>query len=171
MIRTLGEIFLKRQLGKSAFSAIEKKHRAPLAVLFPSENLQMQQTNLEFCKSLENVTGIKAVPLVFMPKKLDRNVRFSFPHYSYGDLSLTGRPNNKNIDLFTQRNYHTLINLDVNNHASLHYISHKIAAHHKLAINPTFPKLYDIVIHPEASATYDSIQAELVEILMTLAIA
>ena len=170
LARGLGNILLTRQLRQLSLKATAKKSSAPIAVLFPAENLQIQRINLEFCKELEAMAGVKALPLVYLPKKLNRNVRFSFPHYSYGDLTLLGRPNNKHIDLYLQRRYHSVINLDVNNHSSLHFLSHRISAHHKLAIQPIFPKLYDIVIRPDADADIPSVQSEILEILTTLKI-
>ncbi len=170
LARSLGKILLNRQLRKLTLLATAKKSSAPIAVLFPARNLQIQQTNLEFCKKLEKLAGAKAVPLVYLPKKLDRSVRFSFPHYSHGDLTLLGRPNNKHINLYLQRLYHSVINLDVENHPSLHFLSQRISAHHKLAIRPTFPKLYDIVIEPDGNADVLSVQSEILEILTTLKI-
>ncbi len=170
ILASLGNILLNRQLRKLSLIAAAKNSSAPIAGLFPAENLQVQQTNLEFCKELEAMAGVKALPLVYLPKKLNRKVRFSFPHYSRGDLTLLGRPNNKHIDLYLQRPYHSVINLDVNNHPSLHFLSHRLSAHHKLAIQPIFPKLYDIVIKPNAGADVPAIQSEILEILTTLKI-
>jgi len=165
-LRRIGEISLKRRLAKAIFKASEAPLFTPLlAVLFPAENLQKQQANIQFCQKLEEITGIKTLPLVFMPKRLDHKVRFSFPHYNLGDLNFLGIPTNHDVDLFKQRDYHTVVNLDTSNYLSLHHLSHSLRARHKLAIRPKFQKLYDIVIQSETLESDDNIRMEIIEIL------
>ncbi len=146
IFHSFGSIFLKNQLKKVRFIGGTSQPKGSIAVLFPAENLQIQQENLAFCQELEESVGLKSSPLAFIPRKLSSNVTFAFPHYCTSDLDFMGRPSNKNTDLFQQRSYHTVINLDMDNLLSLHYLCHQLKARHKVAISPSLPHLYDILL-------------------------
>ena len=158
--------FIFRQLKQAQFQSLPGTPSGYLAVLFSAENLQVQQDHLAFCQHLQELASLKTTPLVFFPRRLDENVRFAFPHYSTSDLDLFGRPHNKDIDLFLQRSYRAVINLDLANHPSIHLLCHRITAFHKLGVNANLPNLYDIHIQLDEPLEIKQVQDQ-IEVILT----
>ena len=163
-LRRLGDRYLTTSLRHRSFAPNEQIKSKQVAVLFSANSLPDQQEALHFCALFKDLIGLQPCPLGFLNRKLDASVSFSFPHYSLSDLNLLSKPFNSKIDLFLQRPYYAVINLDRHNVISLHYLNHLLAANHKLAIHPVLPRLYDIVIDPEQELTSVQIHGQILDI-------
>lgn len=163
-LRKLGETYLESNLRKQTFSADPSIKSPYVAILFAEHMLSDQQQALAFAEKLTTQTTFEPSLLGFMCKKLEPSVSFSFAHYSLTDLNLNGKPWNKKVDLFTQRPYYAVFNLDHTNQVSLHFLCHRISAVHKIAIQPNLPKLYDVVLNPETPKESNLIQQELIDL-------
>ena len=62
---------------------------------------------------------------------------------------------NKELDLFLQRPTELVLNLDRQNIPSLHFISHRLRAQHKLASSPDFPDIYDVILKGSTDLSED----------------
>ena len=150
-IRTrIGQFFLTKSLATFHFEPAQDVQIRHASVVFCAEQLGWQQACVEFCQSLESDYGFKAHLLAYVPRRLESNVKFSFSHYNQTDLSWSGYPMNKELDLFLQRPTELVLNLDRQNIPSLHFISHKLRAKHKLASSPDFPDIYNVILKGSA---------------------
>ncbi|MDH3649161.1 MAG: hypothetical protein OEQ53_05725 [Saprospiraceae bacterium] len=146
-IRGFANMFLLLHLKNQTYRVLEPGRNSGLvSIIFSGDHLTDQQIALDFANRLQDQMSVRVYLFGFLNKKLDQKVTFSFPHISLSDMGVSPIPKSKALDLFLQRRYDYLINLDLSNHLVLHYLSNKIHARHKLAINPKLPRLYDIVL-------------------------
>ncbi len=168
LLRRLGESRTRAKLRKASFQPDDGPPRPNVAVLFVAADLQEQQTAQHFAKQFDKDTDRQPNLMGFIKKKLSENVTFGFTHYSLNDLDWTAKPVNDRVVLFTQRSYHAVINLDRHDHISLHYLAHLIRAKHKLAICPSLPNLYDVVLDIPEDLAPESLNEQIIEIFQQI---
>ncbi len=135
-----------------------------IGIILSVESLEHQHVVRKLAREIEKRFKIHTHIFGFVNKKLKEKVTFSFPHFSISDLGWNGVPTHKKLELFLQRHYEVLINFDLHNYHVLHYVSHEAKAKHKLAISPSFPRLYDIVIERGESTDIDTLSEKTLDI-------
>ena len=140
---------IARRLSKYQFTptgsvSLYKSH---IGILFSGDQLVHHQAVNKMSQTLQDQYKAYTHQLGFLNRKLDPNVVMGFPHISRSDISfLRAESNGKNVELFLQRDYQLIINLDLNNYPILHQIVHKSKALHKVGTNRAYPNIYDIIV-------------------------
>ncbi len=156
-LRSIADWFLLQYLRNKSFQDSKNSTKSGLvALIFSGDHLPEQQIAIELSSKIQKEMNLRVYPLAFINKKLDPNVTFSFPHISLEDVGAKLFPTSKNLDLFLQRDYDYLLNLDTHNYPILHYIGKQTKARHKLAINPRLPGLYDVVLREQIESGDDT---------------
>lgn len=124
--------------------SLNKSH---VGILFSGDQLVHHQEVNKMAQTLQNQYNAYTHQLGFLNRKLDPNVVMGFPHISRSDISFwRAETNGKNVELFLQRDYQLIINIDLNNYPLLHQIAHKSNARHKVGTNRAYPNIYDIIV-------------------------
>jgi len=141
------DFWIERYLkGKSFESSGDPGGSKGIGVLFSAESLAHQQSALLFVEELEKKSTENIHLFGYVHRKLEEQVTFAFSHFSLADCKVRPDFSKHKLNIFMQRNYKTCINLDLNNYPILHYVVEKTRAQHKMAINPSYPELYDIIV-------------------------
>jgi len=152
------DYWIERYLkGKSFESNATPSESKGIGVLFSAESLAHQQSALMFVQELEKRSSENIHLFGYVHRKLENQVTFAFSHFSLADCKLRPDFSRHKLDIFMQRNYKSCINLDLNNYPILHYVVEKINADHKMAINPSYPELYDIIVQMDAGDDLQSL--------------
>ena len=128
-----------------------------VGVLFTSESLAQQQLILNFIERLKSLSDETTYLFGYVHKTLDSQVTFAFPHFSLSDIGLIPDFSKHKLDIFMQRDYRILVNLDLSNFTILHYIVHKTTATNKLSLDPDFPTLYNIIVKRDGAENLDEL--------------
>lgn len=137
------DLFLKKQKFDTEVKSDEVKG---IGILFSAESLLHQQSVTQFYKTLQRRYQENIHLFGYVPKKLENQVTFAFPHFSLSDVSIRPDFSRHKLALFMQRRYRVCINLDVDNHKIIHYIMAKTTALNKMGISPDYPALYNIIV-------------------------
>lgn len=128
-----------------------------VAILFSAETLAHQQLATAFSNQVKEITNEPTYLFGYVHKQLESDVTFGFSHFSLTDINLFPDFTKHKLSIFMQKSYHTLINLDLSNYPILHYVSEKTRARNKLAINPTYSALYNIIVKRDSTDTMESL--------------
>ena len=132
------------QFTPSGSVRLRKSH---VGIVFCGDQLVNHQFVTKLSQHMQDQYSAHVHQLGFLNKKLDPHVVMGFPHISRSDISFWGAESNgKNVELFLQRDYHLLLNLDLDDHPILHQIASQASAHHKIGTNPSYPNIYDIIV-------------------------
>ena len=135
--------FLKKQKFEPDQSDTEGKG---IGILFLADSLIHQQLGTQFQEKIQVKSKEHVHLFGYVPKHLDKQVTFAFPHFSMSDVSLKPDFSRHKLSLFMQRRYRLLINLDLENHRIIHYVLSQINATYKMAISPEYTALYNIIV-------------------------
>ena len=135
-----------------------------VAILFSAETLAHQQLATAFSDQVKEITNEPTYLFGYVHKHLESDVTFGFSHFSLTDISLFPDFTKHKLSIFMQKNYHALINLDFSNYPILHYVAEKTQARNKLAINPMYSALYNIIVERDNTDSMESLVAKTLEI-------
>lgn len=140
---------IARRLSSYQFtpSGTLRLYKSHIGILFSGDQLVHHQEVNKLAQTLKDRYTAHTHQLGFLNRKLDPNVVMGFPHVSRSDISFwRAESNGKNVELFLQRDYQLIINLDLDDYPLLHQISHKANAKHKLGTNRAYANIYDIIV-------------------------
>jgi hypothetical protein len=135
-----------------------------VAVLFSAETLAHQQLATGFSNQIKEMAKEPTYLFGYVHRQLESDVTFGFSHFSLTDISLVPEFSKHKLNIFMQKNYRVLINLDFANYPILHYISEKTQARNKLAINPTYSSLYNIIVKRDGTDSMESLVEKTLDI-------
>jgi hypothetical protein len=154
----LRDIGLNTYLKKKVFNPdLSLEGAKGVAVLFSAETLAHQQLATAFSNKVTEITKEPTYLFGYVHKQLENHVTFGFPHFSLTDIGLFPDFSKHKLSIFMQKSYHVLINLDLSNYPILHYVSEKTQAGNKLAINPRYSALYNIIVKRDSTDTMESL--------------
>ncbi len=140
---------IARRLSKYQFTPSGNVHlqKSHIGILFSGDQLAHHQEVNKLAQKLQEQYSAYTHQLGFLNRNLDPNVVMGFPHISRSDISFwPAESQGKNVELFVQRDYHLIINLDLDDYPLLHQIAYKANARHKVGTNRAYSNIYDIIV-------------------------
>ncbi|MEP7322680.1 MAG: hypothetical protein ABI761_12210 [Saprospiraceae bacterium] len=161
-------LFLKALEAKLATITVRKKpvhelNIKTIGILFDATRMEDKMEVLEFEKILQR-TGAKIVLMGYLDHDADTG-GLSFKHFTNKDRSFSFIPNNNDIERFLSTDYDIIINADLSQCISLHYLAGVSDAWLKVGPQSELDKFYHLVLDTKDTLTIKQYISELISIL------
>ncbi len=134
-----------------------------IGVLFDATKVEEKYIFMDFIKSLEK-TGAKVTAMGYLDHEAD-TVGISFRHFTNKDVSWYFIPKNNDIERFLSVEYDVLINADLSQCLSLHYIAAMTQAYLKVGTTSPLKEIYHLELDTKDTFTIKQYISELISIL------
>jgi hypothetical protein len=143
--------------------SFQESHLKKIGILFDATVVEDKYEILELEKMLQ-ATGAKTTLMGYLDHEAD-TAGLSFRHFTNKDRSFYFIPSNNDVDRFLEVDYDMVINADLSQSLSLHYLAALSDAYIKVGPHSEFDEFYHLVLDTKDTLTIKQYISELISIL------
>lgn len=148
------------EIKKKAQHEVGLKH---IAILFDATVIEEKDIILEFSKLFEKI-GYKITLMGYLDHEADTG-GIQFKHFNNKNISRNFIPSGVDVDKFLELEYDLLINTDLSQSLSIHYLACLAKAYTKVGPHSTFDQYYHLILDTKDTFTLKQYIQELTDIL------
>lgn len=161
-------VFLKKlrtqyEAGSSRKKPLHDSRLKKIGILFDATVVEDKYEILELERILQ-ATGAKTTLMGYLDHEAD-TAGLSFRHFTNKDRSVYFIPSNNDVDRFLAAEYDMVINADLSQSLSLHYIAALSDAYIKVGPHSALDEFYHLVLDTKDTLTIKQYISELISIL------